>query len=158
MNGSSNGAAMMQVEIDQSGKIGKTNEDTVLAFSNGTQSAVLITRAVKQTCLRTLRKQGYEPNTIYLRLFVAGLYYLLCQHMATIDLAVIDVEYPGHNDTIRRYLLNLLRRDGLDIRKERITFDFVGKGSPAHAVALATFRRQRQPDKVLTVEQLLAMF
>jgi hypothetical protein len=147
----------MQVEIDQTGKIGKTNEDTVLAFSNGIQSAVLITRAVKQACLRTLRRRGYESNTIYLRLFVAGLYYLLCQHMAAIDLAVIDVEYPGHNDTIRRYLLNLLQRDGLDIHKERIAFNFVGKDSPAHAVALAPFRRQRQPDKVLTVEQLLAI-
>ena len=149
---------MIQVEIDQSGKIGKTNEDTVLAFSNSTQSAVLISRSVKQTCLRTLHKQGYEPNAIYLRLFVAGLYYLLCEHMATIDLAVIDVEYPGHNDTIRRYLLNLLRRNGLDIRKERIAFDFVGKGSPAHVIALTTFRRQRLPDQVLTVEQLLATF
>jgi hypothetical protein len=110
---------LMQVEIDQSGKIGKTNEDTVLAFSNHVQSAVLITRAVKQNCL---------------------------------------LEYPGHNATIRRYLLNLLRRDGLDINKDRITFDFVGKNSPAHTIALATFRKQRPPDRVLTVAQLLALF
>mgnify|MGYP006932787232 FL=1 len=148
----------MQIEIDQSGKIGKTNEDTVLAFSNGTQSAILIPRHVKQACLRTLRRQGYEPNTIYIRLFVAGLYHLLCQHMATIDLAIIDIEYPGHNETIRRYLLNLLRRDGPEIRKERITFAYVGKDSPAHAVALATFRRQRLAERVLTAEQLLAAF
>lgn len=146
----------MQVEVDQSGKMGKTNDDTVLAFSNGIQFAVFIPRKVKQTCLRTLRRRGLEPNTIYLRLFVAGLYYLLVGHMASIDLAVIDVEYPGHNDTIRRYLLNLLRRDGLDIRKERITFDFVGKSSPAHAIALSTFRRERQAGRVLSAADLLA--
>jgi len=145
----------MQVEIDQSGKIGKTNEDTALAFSNGKRYSVLIPRSVKQTCLRTLRRQGYEPNTIYLRLFVAGLYCLLRDHIAGIVLAIIDVEYPGHGDTIRRYLLNLLRRDGLVIHKERITFDYVGKSSPAHNMALATFRGEQKPDKVLTAATLL---
>lgn len=147
----------MQVEIDQSGKIGKTNEDTALAFSNGRQFSVLIPRAVKQTCLRTLRQQGYEPNTIYLRLFVAGLYCLLREHIDVIDLAIIDVEYPGHSDTIRRYLLNLLRRDGADIRKERITFAYVGKESPAHDIALATFRGDRKANRVLTAPALLAL-
>ncbi|HRK68220.1 MAG TPA: hypothetical protein PKY73_11765, partial [Hyphomonas sp.] len=70
-------------------------------------------------------------------------------------LAIIDVEYPGHGDTIRRYLLNLLRRDGLVIHKERITFDYVGKSSPAHNMALATFRGEQKPDKVLTAATLL---
>jgi hypothetical protein len=112
---------------------------------------------MKQTCLRTLRQQGYEPNTIYLRLFVAGLYCLLRDHITGIDLAIIDVEYPGHGATIRRYLLNLLRRDGLDIHKDRITFGYVGKSSPAHTIALATFRREQRPDKVLTAAALLEL-
>ena len=155
---SSQKAPIVHVEVDQSGKIGKTNEDTVLAFSNGLTYAVLIPRSVKQRCLRELRRRGYQPNTIYLRLFAIGLYFLLREHMARIDLAVIDVEYPGHEAQIRRFLLNLLRREQGGIRKEQIGFTYVGKTSPAHDVAIDIFRGVRKADRVLTEEEILRQF
>jgi hypothetical protein len=70
-------APIVHVEVDQSGKIGKTNEDTVLAFSNGLAYSVLISRQVKQQCVRELRRRGLSPQAIYLRLFAVGLHFLL---------------------------------------------------------------------------------
>ena len=67
----------MHVEVDQSGKIGKTNEDTVLAFSNGMAYSVLISRQTKQQCVKELRRRGMSPQATYLRLFAVGLYFLL---------------------------------------------------------------------------------
>ncbi len=148
----------MRVEVDQSGKIGKTNVDTVLAYSNDRQYTVRIPRAVKRRCLQELRNQGVPAKRIYTRLFVIGLYFLLREHISSIDTVVIDVEYPGHDDRIRRYLLNLLRRDGLDVDKDLFLFARIGKKSTAHSLALATYRGQKRAHRVLSAEDILEQF
>ena len=71
----------MKVEIDQSGKIGDTKVPTVLAFSNGKRSAILIPATVKRECLLSLREQGIAGKTIYMKLFAVGLYLLLKDHI-----------------------------------------------------------------------------
>ena len=148
----------MQIEVDQSGKIGKTNEDTILAFSNGKQFTVLIPRSVKQRCLRELRNQGYEPHTIYLQMFVIGLYFLLREHMQRVALVIIDIEYQGYEVKIRRFLLNLLRRDGLNVDKTQIGFGYIGKDSPAHTLAISTYRKEKVARLVLTFEDIVREF
>jgi hypothetical protein len=51
--------------------MGKTREDTVLAFSNDEAFAVLISRKTKQECVRKLRAKGLSSDVIYFRLFAA---------------------------------------------------------------------------------------
>jgi hypothetical protein len=85
----------VNVEVDQSGKIGKTNEDTVVAFSNDIAIAVLIPRKVKQDCVKQLRARGLSFETIYFRLFAVALYFLLRRYIKPSMYILIDVEYPG---------------------------------------------------------------
>lgn len=148
----------MRVEIDQSGKIGDTSVDTVLAYSNAESYTVLIPRQVKRECLLLLRRQGIPANTIYYRLFSISLYFLLRERIDRIDQAIIDVEYPKHEESLRRYLLNLLRRGGKTIGKEKVQFAFIGKKSNAHRLGLETFQGKREANLVLTVEDVLAEF
>jgi len=146
----------MQVEVDQSGKIGQTNVDTVLAFSNGRSYSILIPRKVKQACLHELRRRNFSPQAAYTRFFAVALYLLLRNHIHRIDLSVIDEEYPGKSETIREHLVNYFRRRGVHIEGTRIGFRHIGKRSGAHHLALAVFRGKRQPDMVVELQQILA--
>jgi len=145
----------MHIEVDQSGKIGKTNEDTVLALANSENFAVLIPRKVKQGCLHILRTQGLSPETIYLRLFVVGLYFLLRSYISKTEWILIDTEYLGKDKLIKERLYNLLPRSDIIAHKNQITFGFIGKHSNAHVTAIATFRRERKADIVLTIADIL---
>jgi hypothetical protein len=144
-------------DIDQSGKVGITSHHTVLALSDSTCGTVLIPAAVKRTCIVALRGQGIAPTTIYLRLFVSGLYYLMRDFIGRVDYFVIDVEYPGHDQDIRRQLLNFLRRDGLVLEPDQVVFELIGKQSRAHKLALTTFRNEVIPDRVLTTDMILRL-
>ena len=148
----------MHVEVDQSGKIGDTGVPTVLAFSNRISFSILIPPAVKRESLRKLRARGRRGKSLYLQLFAVALYLLLKEHITKLSLISIDVEYPGHNRAVKEHLLNLLRRDGLNVPAEAIEFRYIGKKSPAHRLALETFRGKREPDRVISVGELLGPF
>ena len=62
----------MHVEVDQSGKIEDTATDTVLAFSNEADFAILIPAKVKRVCLRRLRNRGKAGKSIYWLVFALG--------------------------------------------------------------------------------------
>jgi hypothetical protein len=68
-----------------------------------------------------------------------------------------DVEYPGHEATIRGLLLNHIWRIQPDFPKETITFGHIGKKSKAHAKALAVYRRREPPDLRVSARDLLAL-
>jgi hypothetical protein len=149
----------MQIEVDQSGKLGDTRVPTVLAFSNATSYAILIPATVKRVCLQELRRQGQTGTTLYLRLFAVGLFLLLKDHVQNFTQVTIDVEYPGHNDKIKEYLLALFRRAGLSVEKDTFRFDRIHRGSKkpaAHDKAYYTFQGKMKPDKVITLEELLS--
>jgi hypothetical protein len=70
----------------------------------------------------------------------------------------IDVEYPGHDDKVKEYLLELFRRAGLPVEKGTFRFDRIHRDSkkpPAHDKAYYTFQGKMEPDKVITLEELL---
>lgn len=54
----------MQIEVDQSGKIGDTKVPTVLAFSNEDSHSILIPATVKRECLGFLRVHYRKLNQI----------------------------------------------------------------------------------------------
>ncbi len=146
------------VDVDQSGKVGFTGEDTVLAFANGMQFSILIPATVLRECLRVLRARGYSGTTLYTQLFATGLFFLLRDAIGQLARVVIDVEYPGQDNMIKVYVVNLLRRDGKQVEADQIQFAHIGKKSPAHELAIDTLRRRRKPDRVVTLEEIVGQF
>lgn len=145
-------------EIDQSFKFENTRADTALAIANGKPYSILIPAAVKRDCIHILRNKGISGKTMYTKLFAISLYFLLKAHAAQLSHVIIDKEYPGKEGQIKDQLFNLLYRRGYKIEKDQIHFGLVGKQSKAHFAALATFRKERKPNKILSVKQILAEF
>ena len=146
-------------EVDQSGKIGDTQGPTVLAFSNDENYAILIPASTKRDCIRELRRCGKTGATLYLGLFAVGLYLLLKDHIQTLAQVIIDVEYPGHDATIKENLLALLERGGKKIEANKIRFGQIHRGGRmpgAHNKAYYTLRGTIKPDKVITLAELLS--
>jgi len=145
----------MHIEVDQSGKIEQMSWDTVLAFSDHIHRAILISAKVKRTCQQELRARGVKPGMITARMFAAGVFLLLEDHLETIARVAIDLEYYGRESEIKGLLLRLIRQRVPDFPGEAISFEQVGKGALAHSLAWLTRRGKRRPDKLVTVEELL---
>ena len=146
------------VEVDQSGKVEDTKEDTVLAFANGITRTVLIPATVKRDCVTLFRLMGQKGSVFYLQLFAIALFFLLKEHGPLFSKIIIDEEYYGREGDIKRYLLNLLDKHGIYVRQSRILFGYVGKASTAHAVAIDTLRGKEKPDKILTFAEIMREF
>jgi hypothetical protein len=146
------------VDVDQSGRVEFTGEDTVLAFSNGIQFAVLIPSVVKRECVKALRDRGFGGTTFYPQFFTVGLYYLLKDHLKELARITIDLEYFGKDEQIKEHLINLLRRANYEVDPEVIQFGQIGKHSDAHRLAIAALRKKIQPNLVLTREEILGQF
>lgn len=146
----------MQVEVDQSGKIGDTK---VLAYSDGKskERSILVPAKVKRTCIRELRQMG-KGDALYYQLFATGLFLLLKADIEDIDQVIIDIEYRGKNNVIREHVLNLFRRVGKKVKADQIKFDLIHRGRkkpPAHDRAYYTYAGEVSPDRVVTVEEML---
>ena len=146
------------VEIDQSGKVEDTKEDTVLAFANGITFTILIPAIVKRKCVQILRENGLSPKIFYLQIFVVGLFFLLKDHIANMSHVIIDREYLGKDADIKLYLMNYLRRRQYRVDSEQIHFGHIGKGSAAHSLAIDTLRKRKQPNRKLTLEDIFGEF
>ena len=120
----------MRIEIDQSTKIEQSGP-TILAFANGTTHAILIPSRVKHSAFQALRAKGKSKEVAHLLLFAACLYLLLDQHLHQLRKIVIDIEYPGKNVDIKAFLLRYIRRQIPDFEADKITFQLIGKKSPA---------------------------
>jgi len=70
-------------------------------------------------------------------------------------LITIDLEYPGWENEIKEQLLRHLRKRHPQLSNKQIAFRQVGKKSNSHTMALATYRRERQPDKQVRIEEIL---
>lgn len=145
----------MHVEVDQSGKIEQTRWDTVLAFSDDTDCAILIPAKVKREAIVRLRASGKRGRSAYLFLFARGLYLLLRDHLEALHLVTIDTEYQGNEADIKAYLLRLIWRVSPGFEADRIGFRPIGKKSPAHAKAIAVYRGEKEADRRISLEELL---
>lgn len=145
----------MHIEVDQSGKVEDTATDTVIAFSNEEKRAILIPATVKRNCLQELRQGGKTGKSIYRRMFVVGLLFLLKNSIKKGDLVTIDIEYTGHSRSIKEHLLNLLADTGVKPDPDSIRFERIGRKSPAHDKAYYTHRGDLDTDKIISEEELL---
>jgi len=138
----------MHIQIDQSGKIERTEVDTVLAFSNEIDYAILIPARVKRRCIAILRACGAKSP--YLEIFCAGVFLLIEGHLKKLETITIDEEYTGLEKDIRGMLLSHIRKVRPDFPKENINVARIGRKSRAHERARATYRGRSQPDLVIT--------
>ena len=148
------------IEVDQSGKIERTNTDTVLAFSDGISRAVRIPASVKREALellRTKRRRSRNSKVVYWQLFVVGLHLLLREYWHRLEHVTIDTEYTGREIEIRGMLLMLIRVEQPGYPSKRISFRQVGKSSPAHHLAWQVHRGLREADHRITLEEILAL-
>ena len=145
----------VHIEVDQSGKVEDTATNTVIAFSNDKSQAVLIPATVKRTCLQELRQEGKTGKSIYRRMFVVGLFFLLRSRIKKGDLVTIDVEYVGHSRSIKEHLLSLLADAGVRCGPDNFRFERIGRKSPAHDKAYYTHRGDVKADKTINKEELL---
>jgi len=146
------------VEVDQSWKFENTKQDTVLALANGIRYSILIPAQVKRECIHILRGLGFEGPRFYLQLFAISLFFLLKDHIEVINHVYIHKEYSGKEGQIKDYLVNTFRRAGIRVFYHQIQFTYVGKKSNAHIVALATLRKEKKANRVLTVEDIVGEF
>ncbi len=146
---------MADIEIDQSGRIEVMTVITVLAFSDGIRSAALIPAPVKRTVSQKPRARGIKPKMISIRMFVAGMFLLLHDHLKGIERITIDTEFPGRDAEIRGLLLAHIRRRHSEFESEQIAFHQIGKGAAAHHVAWLTYRGERIAERRISAEELL---
>jgi len=141
----------MKIEIDQSGKIENTNRKTIIAFSNGSCGAVVISAKDKksiQTYFRTLGK----PRLFIHITFVVLIYLLICNKIMRDDQIVIDREYPGYDNLIIGSLKNLLAKKKIT----DISIAQIGKKSRAHDLAWNELQlRVQNIAKRITKEQVI---
>jgi hypothetical protein len=142
----------MRVEVDQSGKIERTSHDTVVAFSNDFDYAILIPAQVKRETIAALKSKG--KRRAHLLLFAMVLYELLRQYLERIEKITIDVEYEGSEPYIKLQLLSLIWQANPYYPGDRIAFGRIGKESQAHKRALATYRGRAKADRVVTKQTL----
>lgn len=146
----------MRLEVDQSRKVEQTGP-TVLACSNHESFSLLVPVKVKRQVLQKLRIQGRERRMSVHMVLAALAALLLCEAAQRATHIVLDDEYTGHRGVIKSQLLLYLLKLGTEVETDLIGFDFVGKNSAAHKLALSVYRGEREPDHRVTFDELWAL-
>ncbi|HLB95805.1 MAG TPA: hypothetical protein VJK26_02785 [Patescibacteria group bacterium] len=123
----------MRIEIDQSGKIEKTNRQTVIAFSNSASGVITISAKDKKVLQNFFRKINKPKLFVYLT-FVTGVYLLIRDVIRNGDQIVIDREYPGYEKFINQKITELIVNNS-KIDDIRVITQQIGKKSKAHDIA-----------------------
>jgi len=141
----------MQIQIDQSRKIENTNKDTVLAFTNDNEYAILIPGKVKRQLQELFRQKG-RPRLFIYRTFAAGITLLLKKDISKFNKIIIDQEYPGKERMIRAMIYEMLAR--FSDRMPEIVFEKIGKGAKAHGVAYHVGSKERKADMIVKFSEI----
>jgi len=144
----------MRIEIDQSWKIENTNKHSVLAFSNGLSSSVLIPAEDKRILQKFFRGAG-KPGMIVYRTFSILAYQLVKDYLDKIDMIIFDREYPAKEALIKDLFLQLIRKHQPNFDKNSIWFEEIGKKSSAHWEAYWVFKGEKEPTKIITCQTVL---
>lgn len=139
----------MHVEVDQSGRIEETQRDTIIAIANDAYAISLRIRRQDKRIIQSIFKERGKPKMFAICMFGKTVSYLLNQSSQHIQVVTIDIEYPGHEKTIKDIILQDTSKK-LDVRFARI-----GKNSPAHTKAYFTFTKQIQSDFVYQYKNYL---
>lgn len=144
----------MDIEVDQSGKIENTRVDTVVAFSDSKTKSILIPAKEKRRLQKIFREAGKSRVFVY-RTFAILIFLLIKDDLKDIDYLTIDNEYPGQDMLIKNYLLQEIRRTRFILDKKAISFGRLTKKSPAHKEAYAVYKKNKEPNKVVTIKNTI---
>lgn len=97
----------MTYQIDQSGKIEQTEKNTVIAYANGNQYAVMIPKKLKRKIQEAFRIHGMTSLFIYI-LFSIGVFYLLKPLRQNTQIT-IDIEYPGKDKLLSSFPVPIMQ-------------------------------------------------
>src|SRR3989338_3125557 len=109
----------MRVEVDMSGKIEQTEIDTVVAFRNDEQYSIMLKKKIKTEILKEYRNKYKD---IHYRLFAILIYYCIKNYLNKVQQIVIDQEYEGREEDIKRNLLRVIWKDYPSFDKKLIKF------------------------------------
>ena len=140
----------MRIEVDMSGKI-EDYLDTVVAFRNSEQYAVLLPRKIKT---EILIKHRTKFKDIHYRLFAILIFYCIKNYLNKAQLIVIDEEYTGRQIDIKKHLLMMIWKEYPNFDKRLVMFSRIGKKSNAHRIAYQTFKGKLAPNKIVTKEEV----
>jgi hypothetical protein len=147
---------MYVAEIDQSGRIEETNRATVLALADGIINTLVIPRGEAYS-LEALKSRRPKLSTTlrHVLVFSTLVFLLIKDHLTVLERVVIDLEYLGYEASIRQHILNLCRRRDLPT-DVRLTFQQIGKKSPAHELAIQVYRGKVTARKTVTALEVLS--
>lgn len=149
------------VEVDLSAKVEQWSKNTAVAFSDGIQGSVLISRRVKQATRDWLRIRYPDHRNIYYvyNLLAAFVYLLISPYLEQIEQVVIDKDYSGAESErlIKVFLLNLLHRNDPSLRGRFISFREV-RGSAADVLARRVYLGDKEADRKIAVEDIEQLF
>ncbi|OHB18568.1 MAG: hypothetical protein A2666_01170 [Parcubacteria group bacterium RIFCSPHIGHO2_01_FULL_47_10b] len=80
----------MNIEIDQSGQITKTNIPTVFAFSNSKNYAIVIPSKVKKAITKHMKIHYQKINKPYLSLFAACVFLLIKDVIRSTHIIILE--------------------------------------------------------------------
>jgi len=148
----------MTIMIDQSGKVEKTNEDTVIAAAGKKPFTVLLPSAVKRKIAEAIKQGRMKKYRRYpvIRIFAACVF-LSLERLTPNDAIIIDYEYKGHDNQIKSILLNYIRKKYPTFRKGQIAFVEIGKQVAAHTLAYETYKKKLKPSKTISENELILM-
>lgn len=146
----------MIIEIDQSGKVEETAKDTVVALANkkGFSRSVRISAREKRKLQKFFRSIG-KPRMYIYRTFAILVFIILKPDIKRLTNIVIDKEYTGQEPLVKEYVLRHLRKIVPSFSARVISFQEIGKKSPAHDVAFSTYRRLRKVDITATAQDVI---
>lgn len=149
------------IEIDASRKIEETARDSVLAMAGNVNRTLLIPAASKREAFEHLKTRRKPRSIACYQIFAAGLFLLMRPSLPVITRngwrIQIDIEYTAQDDKIKGMLLRYIRGEGHCISKNAITFETVGKRSPAHVAAWRVQRGLEPPDHTVQRHELLEL-
>jgi arginine deiminase len=143
----------MKFEIDQSGKIEQTNLDTVIALSDDFQFAIIFKKRSKRALQVVFREQN--KRRVFIFLTFAALIALVLKEAKLKKKVIIDLEYAGHQDILKKQIIDYLKI--LKIDPPEMEFKEIGKNSPAHKLAVLVGNRKKKVDKIVKLEEVTEM-
>lgn len=146
----------MAFQVDQSGKIEQTNKPTVIAISNSVQASIILNAKDKRE-LQVIYRTAEKPKVFAIQVFAALTYLLFKNVKIKNRLVYIDKEYPGHEDIIKSYINQLIKkRREISLDPENIRFTIVGKTSNVHLFGYKHYKIGKG-DFRATKDDILAM-
>ncbi|HRN71011.1 MAG TPA: hypothetical protein PLS49_07575 [Candidatus Woesebacteria bacterium] len=122
----------MKIEIDQSGKVEYTATHTIVGDSLG--NSFLLKAQDKRKLLQFYRLIG-KPRIFAFEVFAIITAYLIQLSFRSEHQYIIDREYIGKENDIKRFLLLSLSDLHIPIYKDQIHFGLISKKSKAHKTA-----------------------